>query len=120
MMIGRFTQSGDSFEGSIETLDLTVHGVRIEPVVVKQGNAPDYYVSADTRDSAFGDYDERRCEIGAAWQKTSKASGKPYLSVKLDGPTLAAPIHGALIRQADGAYGLIWRRREETASDEAA
>ncbi len=117
MIIGRFTQQGDGYDGSIETLALTAHGVTIEPATGKQGTRPDYNVFALTHDAAFGDYPERRCEIGAGWKKMSKA-GKPYLSLKLDGPTLAAPINCALTKQADGSYALIWNRenrREETA-----
>jgi uncharacterized protein (DUF736 family) len=37
-------------------------------------------------------------EIGAAWKKTSK-TGKPFLSVKLEGPTLVQPINCALTRR---------------------
>ena len=58
-------------------------------------------------------------ELGAAWKKVS-AQGKPYLSVKLDGPTLAVPIYCALIEQKDGSYHLIWRRGEEEAEQAAA
>lgn len=57
------------------------------------------------------------------WKKTSK-KGKPYLSVKLDGPTLAAPINCALTEQTDGSYGLIWNRKdrdeEHSVADEQA
>jgi uncharacterized protein (DUF736 family) len=58
-------------------------------------------------------------ELGAAWKKVS-TEGRPYLSVKLDGPTLRVPIQCALIEQNDGSYHLIWRRGEEEAEQAAA
>jgi hypothetical protein len=46
--------------------------------------------------------------------KTS-GSGKPHLSIKLDGPTLTAPRH-----PESGAYRLVGNRRErKAATDEA-
>ena len=55
-------------------------------------------------------------ELGAAWAKTSKA-GKPYLSVKLDGPTLVAPINCALTKQANGPFALVWNRKDAKADE---
>jgi uncharacterized protein DUF736 len=40
-----------------------------------------------------------------------------YLSIKLDGPTLAEPIHCALTRHPESAaYRLVWNRRERRAA----
>ena len=58
-------------------------------------------------------------EFGAAWAKTSKA-GKPYLSVKLDGPTLAQPINCALTKQQDGSHALVWNRKDAKADEQPA
>jgi uncharacterized protein (DUF736 family) len=77
----------------------------------KRGNGPDFVVINDDGTGPF--------EAGAAWKKTSK-EGKPYLSVKLDGPTLAAPINCALTRQQDGSYGLVWSRRDKDEDQDAA
>lgn len=44
--------------------------------------------------------------IGAAWKKANN-EGKSYLSVKLDGPTFAAPIQCALVK-VDNASHLAW------------
>jgi uncharacterized protein (DUF736 family) len=55
---------------------------------------------------------------GVAWKKTS-AKGNDYLSVKLDGPFLPAPINCALVKQTDG-YALIWDREKPKADQEAA
>ena len=67
---------------------------------VKQGSGPDFVVLGQSRDGQF--------ELGAAWAKTSKKD-KPYLSVKLDGPTLVQPINCALTKQADGSHALVWK-----------
>jgi len=109
MNIGNFTQNGDGYTGHLRSVGLTLAEVTISPVTAKQGNGPDFAVLGKyaLRHDAF--------ELGAAWARTSK-EGKAYLSVKLDGPTLAAPIYCALIRQQDGSFALIWNRdsrREE-------
>lgn len=113
MLIGLFAQDGDTYKGHIASFGLNVLGMMFSPVAEKQGNGPDFVVTIRTKAEVM--------EIGAAWKKTSKA-GKAYLSVKLDGPTLAQPIHCALTRQPDGAYALIWSRRDadaQPAADEA-
>jgi uncharacterized protein (DUF736 family) len=110
MLIGTFTEAEDGYRGVITALALHVDDVIFSPVPVKQGDGPDFIVLAN--DTLY--------EIGAAWKKTSK-NGKPFLSVKLDGPTLVQPINCALTQQPDGSYGLIWNRKkppEETALTE--
>ena len=66
----------------------------------KENNkAPDYRVFAGTT------------EFGAAWKRTS-ATGREYLSVKLDDPSFPAPIFASLVATEGGdAYALIWSRR---------
>ena len=49
-------------------------------------------------------------EVGAAWKKTGRESGKAYLSVKLDSPFLPAPVNCALMPQDDGSHILVWNR----------
>lgn len=50
-----------------------------------------------------------RSEVGAAWRERS--GEKEYLSVRLDDPVLAAPIHAALFPVEDGREApLVWRR----------
>jgi len=111
MMIGKFTQQGDSYEGSLYALGLSLRIVRFSPVPAKQGNGPDFVVLGETGGVTF--------DLGAAWAKTSKA-GKAYLSVKLDGPTLAQPINGALTKQQDGSYALVWSRDARKDDDQVA
>src|SRR5262249_38598831 len=47
-------------------------------------------------------------EIGAAWKRTSKEN-TVYHSVKLDDPSLPAPIYANLV-EAEGHYALVWSR----------
>jgi uncharacterized protein (DUF736 family) len=111
MMIGKFEQNGDGYTGIINALGLGVEAVTFSPVPVKQGHGPDFVVIGATNGAEF--------EIGAAWKKTSKA-GNAYLSVKLDGPTLAGPINCALTAQRDGSHALMWNRRDEADEQAAA
>lgn len=110
MIIGKFTQDGEGYTGSINTAGLSIVEVTFSPMPVKHGSGPDFVVIG-----SHGDV-EPDFEVGAAWAKTSKKD-KPYLSVKLDGPTLVQPINCALTKQADGSHALVWKRKDD---DEAA
>jgi uncharacterized protein (DUF736 family) len=109
MMIGKFTQNESSYTGSITTAGLSIPDVTFSPVPAKRGDGPDFVVLGTALGEDF--------ELGAAWAKTSKKD-KPYLSVKIDGPILAAPIHCALTKQLDGSYALVWSRRADEAEAE--
>jgi uncharacterized protein (DUF736 family) len=111
MIIGKFKQDVESYSGGIDCFALHVAGLTFSPMMLKQGG-PDFMVTGKTADGV-------PFEIGAAWRRTSR-KGKPYLSVKLDGPTLGEPINCALTRQPDDSYSLIWSRPEEAADDTAA
>lgn len=108
MMIGKFTRQDDGYTGSIATVGLSIAEVTFSPMPIKQGSGPDFIV--------LGAVEGEQLELGAAWAKTSKKD-KPYLSVKLDGPTLVQPINCALTKQADGSHALVWKRKDD---DEAA
>jgi uncharacterized protein (DUF736 family) len=113
MMIGKFMQADEGYVGNIIGLGLKVTSITFSPVPAKQGSGPDFVVLGNDEDG--GQY-----EVGAAWQRVSEKKGKPYLSVKLDGPTLVAPIHCALIEQQLGTYGLIWNRDSRKEEEQAA
>jgi uncharacterized protein (DUF736 family) len=113
MMIGKFTQSGEGYEGEITGFALKAVNITISPMPVKQGNGPDFVVSGT--DAAGQQY-----EIGAAWKRVSEKKGKQYLSVKLDGPTLAAPVNCALIEQSTGRFNLVWSRDSRKEEEQAA
>ncbi len=70
----------------------------IKPITKTVENAPDYRVYA------------AGVEIGAAWSKTSEASTKPYLSIKLDDPSFAEAIYCRLIGRDSGDHVLVWSR----------
>jgi len=99
--IGSFTKNETGFIGSVHTLSVKAKA-RITPVADKdKASAPDYRIFAGSD-----------VEIGAAWRKTAKETGRDYLSVKLDDPSFAAPIYASLIETDDGkAFSLIWSRR---------
>jgi uncharacterized protein (DUF736 family) len=101
MIIGTFIKEEFGYEGSIDCLRLNLETVIFMERKDRQGNAPDFTVYAR---------DVEQFEIGAAWKKTSK-DGNSYLSVKLDGPTLFAPIQCALVTQHTGDHTLVWNRR---------
>ena len=97
--IAKLTKQQDGrLVGTLSTLALHAAKITFEPEQSDNENAPAYRVFA-------GD-----CEIGAGWKKTSKG-GKPYVSVKLDDPSFAAPVFCALVRAEDSLYLLEWNRR---------
>jgi uncharacterized protein (DUF736 family) len=94
MIIGKFTQQNGTYTGELVTLT-TRQSLTFEPAEGKV----DYRITM------------QGVEVGAAWKRTSKKSGRTYLSVKLDSPFLLAPIYGALLQQDDG-HILVWSRDE--------
>jgi uncharacterized protein (DUF736 family) len=97
--IGEFHQQDDgSYKGSIKTLTLNIKTAQLRAAESENKNAPNFRVFAG------------ETELGAAWNKTSKA-GRDYVLVKLDDPSFPAPIYANLI-DADDGYSLIWSRPE--------
>ncbi|MDD4617071.1 MAG: DUF736 domain-containing protein [Alphaproteobacteria bacterium] len=95
-IIGTFTKQNDGFQGNIETLTIKVKATLV--AVEKSGDkAPDFRLYAG------------KAEIGAGWSSKSK-EGKPYISVKLDDPSFAAPIHCRLV-ETDKDHNLVWTRQ---------
>ncbi len=96
--IGTFTRSGDTFTGSVKTLNINAK-TTIKAADKASDKAPDYRVFAGST------------EFGAAWKKKSN-EGRDYLSVKLDDPSFPAPIYATLVEGEEaGSYSLIWSRR---------
>lgn len=102
--IATFKTARDGFlEGQIRTLGLNA-SLTMEPVNSDKEGAPAYRVFADG------------IELGAAWAKTAKASGRVYHQVRLDDPGLPAPIFASLFRDEDtGGYDLVWNRPKRPA-----
>jgi uncharacterized protein (DUF736 family) len=102
--MGIFKKSGEDFLGEIVTLSLQCRGVRVVPESSRANdNAPSHRVYVG------------RAEIGAAWSKRSN-EGRDYLSVKLDDPSLIAPIYANLVEDGD-AFALIWSRTRRQNGD---
>jgi uncharacterized protein (DUF736 family) len=96
MIIGTFKTNGSAFAGTIRTLSLD-RDVVFEPITGKSDKSPDYRVTA----AGHGD-------LGIAWKEISQA-GNPYLAVRLDDPSFAAPIYCRLVETGDH-YALMWNR----------
>ena len=95
--IGIFTKEGNHFHGEIRTLSLSILA-DFEPLAKKGEKSPDYRVTAEGS------------ELGAAWKKTSQ-DGTEYLSVSLDDPTFASPIHCRLVKTGtEVTHTLTWER----------
>jgi uncharacterized protein (DUF736 family) len=128
MKIGEFKADEDGgYTGQLDALGLTVSCMTFSPVQEKRADGPDFIITGYGEWDNVNDIDyllqfepgqpipnPNSYEVGAAWKKVSQ-NGKPYLSVKLDGPTLAAPIDCRLIERKDGSFSLIWKRKEEQA-----
>lgn len=95
--IGSFKQVSGEYRGQIATLALTAKSVRIVRDENASGNAPGHRVFV-------GD-----AEVGAAWDKRTQ-DDRPYLSVKLDDPSFAAPVFVQLFESDSEGFDLVWNR----------
>lgn len=104
--IGNFKKVGTEYQGDIVTLQVQARNVRIVPEDNRTNDkAPNHRVFVG------------RAEIGAAWSETSKA-GHDYLSVKLDDPSLAAPIYANLFEaEGEEGFSLVWTRGRKPNGD---
>jgi uncharacterized protein (DUF736 family) len=96
MIIGRFEKDESGFRGSIKTLTIDLNPVRF----VRRDKGADYALQGPDNSA-----------LGAAWRKAGEWGD--YLSVKLDCPSLLAPINATmkLTADSDGFYRLNWQRR---------
>jgi uncharacterized protein (DUF736 family) len=96
--IGTFSRDdGGVYNGSIRTLTLNVKAT-VRPATKDSDKAPDHRVYAGA------------IEIGAGWTKPGQDGRPDYLSLKLDDPSLAAPIYANLVQGDGDDYKLIWSR----------
>jgi len=99
-IIGTFTRTADGFSGSLKTLTLNSKLQFLPETNKTSDSAPDYRIVLGS------------LEVGAAWQRTAKESGRDYWSVKLDDPAFAAPLYASLVEADDGkTLNLLWSRR---------
>ena len=96
-VIGNFTAKGREFTGEIATLTIRAT-IRIAPVQGTTDAGPSHRIFAG------------QTEVGAAWSRRSK-EGRPYLSVRLDDPSLLAPVYASLLADENGiGDNLVWSR----------
>lgn len=101
--IGTFARGKDGFSGHLQTLTLNVELTIVPTDRGGADSAPDYRIHA-------GD-DTDGPEVGAGWTRTGEKAGE-YLSLLIDDPAFAQPIHANLFKSnRDGnAYHLLWTR----------
>ena len=102
MIIGKFeNQANGRITGKLDALLVGCIPLTFEP----NSKGADYTVQAETG-----------CEVGAAWKKTSKEGGKPFISVRLDSPVLTKPFNAALFPGKEpGHHVLVWDRPQRKA-----
>jgi uncharacterized protein (DUF736 family) len=97
--IGSFTQTQTGFSGEITTLTIQAKKVVIVAETERGGE------TAPTHRIYLG-----KAEIGAGWARRS-SEGRDYVSVKIDDPSLPAPLYARLFAEEDGkTHSLIWSR----------
>ncbi|MDP4027038.1 DUF736 domain-containing protein [Methylobacterium sp. NEAU 140] len=97
--IGTFTQTQTGFTGAITTLTIQAKKVAIVGARERSGE------TAPTHRIYLG-----KAEIGAGWAKRSQEE-QDCISIKLDDPSLPAPLYAALYGEEDGkTHALIWTR----------
>lgn len=99
MNIGTFKKTDQGYDGTIAAFGLNHKAKFVANDNKKSDDSPDYFIKSG------------RTDLGAAWKEV-KEGDEPlaYLSVKLDGPTLAKPINAALFDHDNGA-DLVWNRK---------
>jgi len=102
MIIGKFeNQANGRITGKLDALLVGCIPLTFEP----NSKGADYTVQTETG-----------CEVGAAWKKTSKEGGKPFISVRLDSPFLPKPFNAALFPAKEtGHHVLVWDRPQRKA-----
>ena len=88
------------------TLNVQTKNIRIVPETSRSND------TAPTHRVYLG-----KSEIGAGWTKRS-AENKDYLSIKLDDPSLLAPIYANLFDNESGeGLSLVWSRSRKNGGD---
>ncbi|MET3794323.1 DUF736 domain-containing protein [Aquamicrobium terrae] len=102
-LIGQFTNTKSGYVGRVRTLALDVDLVLVPAEQSDAENAPDYRVHLGSEDDGP--------EVGAGWKRVGEKAGD-YVSVQLDDPTFAQPVHANLFQSADdkSAWGLYLKR----------
>ena len=100
--IGSFTFKDGKYTGVIRTMTINVKA-QFVPNKEKTNGGPDFRIYAGG------------AELGAAWREESKDGETPYLSVRLDDPSFAAPMRAAFFEnEKDGTGVMAWTRPKAT------
>jgi uncharacterized protein (DUF736 family) len=101
MNIGNFQNADNGrITGNMEAL--LVGRLKLTFVPNASGKGADYTILTETGS-----------EVGAAWNKTAKETGKAYISARLDGPFVPKPANVALFQAKDaGKHVLVWDRQK--------
>ena len=114
MNIGKFRSRQlsaplQSLEGDISTLSFSGRLIIKEEFTSDHPNAPSHKV-------LFHRPDASNIEIGAAWTqqiKSGERSGKKFLSVQIDDPSMPHPLSFGLFEEDEnGNWVATWRRRQ--------
>ncbi|WP_084396905.1 DUF736 domain-containing protein [Henriciella aquimarina] len=96
--IGSFTLKDGKYTGTIRTMTINVKAQLVPNKAKANEDAPDYRLYAGG------------AELGAAWRQESKGE-TPYLAVKLDDPSFAAPVRAAFFENTEDSTGvMVWSR----------
>ena len=103
--LGTVTKIDDRYEGMLNMLSLRTR-IRILPNKSKSSDgAPDYRIFA-----------AHNVELGGAWIKVSKTSGKTYLSLTLATPEFGpSKIHanlGHASGEDENTYAILWNPKD--------
>ena len=99
--IGSFNLKDGKYTGTIRTMTINVKAQLIPNKDKVNDDAPDFRIYAGG------------AELGAAWRQDSKDGETPYLAVKLDDPSFAAPMRAAFFeKEEDGSGVLVWNRQK--------
>lgn len=103
-MIGLFRRTPDGFTGKLETLTVEVAITLLPNDAGDAENAPDFRVHLGAEGHGP--------EVGAGWRRTGEKAGA-YLSLIIDNPCFATPIHANRFQSGDDGdtHHLVWTRQ---------
>ncbi|MGE0410001.1 MAG: DUF736 domain-containing protein [Amphiplicatus sp.] len=99
-VIGTFAKTEEGYSGTIRTMTINVKAKLVANDKNGNDKAPDFRLIAGG------------AELGAAWRQEGKGDGaRAYLSVQLDDPSFAEPVHAAFFENEKERSGvLVWGR----------
>lgn len=108
-VIGKFTQSGPDFTGTINTL--TLKGKCLIQAIVRPGTPEAEHVGETEDKKPNYKVLIEKVEVGAGWFRTSADQQTQYISVTIDDPSLPGAINATLFPREGGGADLVWNRK---------